>query len=171
MKCVEAEDKFYDENVGECSHCSVICTDHEYKGTTDECEEKCSVYLAKQTPQQVAYNHKTNSLVAEQTGGASDSSSPLLHPGWIAAIVIGSIAIICTTLIAIALVRTCSSQYTPAPQDENTRPRKPVEETSQQGDSAHFAIDGVGNPAEASQAFSDLPVDGSRSDSRRPVLS
>ena len=106
-----------------------------------------SGYMDKLTPEQVPSLHGQNSLKA--VGGSNEdesASATTLHPGWIAAIVVGSVAIICTFLVVIILYVTCSNQYAPAPQRdqdgaEQGRTRQPVEETAQGStDSPHFAI-------------------------------
>ena len=106
-----------------------------------------SGYMDKLTPEQVPSLHGQNSLKAVRGSDEDESASATtLHPGWIAAIVVGSVAIICTVLVVIILYVTCSNQYAPAPQRdqdgaEQGRTRQPVEETIQGStDSPHFAI-------------------------------
>ena len=106
-----------------------------------------SGYMDKLTPEQVPSLHRQNSLKAIHSLDENESTSATtLHPGWIASIVVGSVAIICTILVVIILYVTCSNQYAPAPQHdqdgaEQGRTRQPVEETVQGStDSPHFAI-------------------------------
>ena len=106
-----------------------------------------SGYMDRLTPEQVPSLHGQNSLKAIHSLGEDKSTSATtLHPGWIAAIVVGSVAIICTILVVIILYVTFSNQYAPAPQRdqdgaEQGTTRQPVEETVQGStDSPHFAI-------------------------------
>lgn len=101
--------------------------------------------MEKLTPEQVPSLQKQNALKAVHgSDEESGSSAVSLHPGWIAAIVVGSVAILCTVLVVIILYKTCANQYAAAPQHEkdNTAEggaHQPVEETSQSS-SQHFAI-------------------------------
>lgn len=103
--------------------------------------------MDKLTPEQVPSLHGQNSLKAVRGSDEEpDTSAASLHPGWIAAIVVGSVAVLCTILVGVILYMTCSNQYAPAPQREQDavdrcKMRQPVEETIQGSrDSQHFAI-------------------------------
>ena len=101
--------------------------------------------MKRLTPEQVPSHHKQNYLKAVDGSDSQTAGMQLrLHPGWIAAIVVGSVAILCFLAVVAILFKTCNTQYVPAPQQEPAvRPRdtpRPVEETSQGSNSPHFAI-------------------------------
>lgn len=182
VKCQEREDKYYDDMVDKCSPCSDLCQNHQVTGTTRECREKCSGYLEKLTPKQVPSLHKQNHLKAmdgSEVEEQSQTSDLLVHPGWIAAMAVGGVALVCVIVVVVVFYWTCNQQqkqqYGPAPQTDReqvtvedageecrrNRSRRPVEETSQgTSGSQHFAIDGASTalPTMATVAFPELPV-------------
>eukprot|EP00745_Piridium_sociabile_P013472 TRINITY_DN19933_c0_g2_i1.p1 TRINITY_DN19933_c0_g2~~TRINITY_DN19933_c0_g2_i1.p1 ORF type:complete len:262 (+),score=56.41 TRINITY_DN19933_c0_g2_i1:161-946(+) len=175
VKCGAQEDKYYDEGVDKCSPCSELCDNHQVTGTTRDCREKCSGYLDKMTPKQVPSLHKQNYLKAMDGSDAAQESQTmdlLVHPGWIAAMAVGAVALVCVVVVVIVFYWTCKQQrYGLAPQieEENNRVvevevpaeerRRPVEETSQgTSGSQHFAIDGASSTLPTTVAFAELPV-------------
>ncbi|XP_076464821.1 uncharacterized protein LOC143296640 [Babylonia areolata] len=190
QKCEKNVDKYYDENLDMCSPCSSLCDNHQQTGSTRDCREHCKAYLEKLTPKQVPSHHKQNHLKAVDGSDAEDDSQNselLIHPGWIAAMAVGGVAVVCLLVVVIILYWTCSQQqqqqqYGPAPQqdedggvgeEQRGRHQAPVEETSQASGSQHFAIDGASTglpPTARSQipqdpvtyVFSDLQDNGQR---------
>lgn len=176
MKCADEEDEYYDDVLDACSPCSVLCDNHQVTGNSRDCREHCNAYLKKMTPKQVPSHHKQNYLKAVDGSGSeedSQTSDLLVHPGWIAAMAVGGVALVCVVVVVIVLYWTCAQQqnqpYDPAPQQDGdgqvdeeqqrNRPRRPVEETSQgSSGSQHFAIDGASGTLPATVAFADLPT-------------
>lgn len=169
LECEKKEDEFFDDIHNVCSPCSSICDDHEYMKTTIECKAKCAVYLAKQTPEQVASLHKSNSLVLVEGEESTESSSSFsLHPGWMVAIGISCLAILCTTVVVVAYMITRNQykrqRYVQTQQNDRDLPdgcqgcpresAQPVEETRPHGP-VYLAVDSGVN-TQGQFALSDL---------------
>ncbi|KAL8618299.1 hypothetical protein ACOMHN_061144 [Nucella lapillus] len=178
MKCADKEDEYYDEMLDTCSPCASLCDNHQATGNTRTCREYCSAYLDKLTPKEVPSHHKQNYLKAMDGSDAEETSQKsdlILHPGWIASIAVGGVALLCLVVVVVVLYWTFrqqqQQQYGLAPQQDEEKERRtaaqqrppPVEETNQGSeDSVHFAIDAASGLPPTAVAFADLQDDETR---------